>query len=597
MITRFAYILLTVSLTGSLFGGSVPLAYGASFDQFGSSVSDNLIVVGAPDDDDHGRDSGSVNVFNTDGTLDRNLTFIRHFGTHRGQRDSVELTARSELEAPSILTPLPEDEGSIPLATELELVPGEAVNLDAMIGDGPYGSGGTRSGDVDFYAIRNVRQKQLITVDIYTPIPDGLRAPTVRIYDSAGSEVGLTRTRRLHNDKDPKQFRDQFNAFIAPVADDYFVAVSGFGTYLEDRFDSSSGRLNLLNDEGAYNVTIGLEYSDNHDFIFFLRPGDVIGASTDNPLTLLSLADRTGTERQGSGQGIEGPDASPLPDGLATVAHVVDIPGPFRLRVQRLKSGDFTLRLKAALPPLRTAGRGAFQTIFLDFDGETGEWPLSPLSRYLPNWGLTAADEDRVIDAIVHFVKLTLVKDVRRFGRNPRFGIRLLNSRDHDDPWGQEHVSRVIVGGTRNELNTNVIAIADSLDTGNFDTTETAYVLLDTLSDTNPDVSSSLNNVPRDPSASIVDLIGVGVGQIVVHQAGHLLGNRHTNRRNDRLNIMDANTHGFFSFLGLGADGIFGTRDDVPVRFGRDEFEPTEGFTGVQDTRNTVAFGAPRGRR
>ena len=43
--------------------------------------------------------------------------------------------------------------------------------------------------------------------------------------------------------------------------------------------------------------------------------------------------------------------------------------------------------------------------------------------------------------------------------------------------------------------------------------------------------------------------------------------------------------------LGTGDDFVFGTADDVDVDFGPDVFVPGEGFTGVEDTLNSVAFG------
>ena len=57
--------------------------------------------------------------------------------------------------------------------------------------------------------------------------------------------------------------------------------------------------------------------------------------------------------------------------------------------------------------------------------------------------------------------------------------VNVLNSRDHADPFGQPDVSRLIVGGTIAESGIDTIGIAQSIDPGNFETEETALILLD----------------------------------------------------------------------------------------------------------------------
>ena len=62
--------------------------------------------------------------------------------------------------------PFAEDEGSIPLAGNTGLGPGAAVEASGTIGDGPFGSSGTGSGDFDFFRIGGVLAGQIITVDL-----------------------------------------------------------------------------------------------------------------------------------------------------------------------------------------------------------------------------------------------------------------------------------------------------------------------------------------------------------------------------------------------------------------------------------------------
>ena len=534
---------------------------------------------------------------------------LRRFGTGRRQQNTVQIEGEFVLPAPAPFTQAPEDEGAIPIASETGLTAGNAVVVSGVIGDGAFGLAGTGSGDFDFYAIRNVKEGDVINVDVDTALPFDPLDPAVAIYNSTGVLLAF-------NDDSGGTF-DSFVSFTAPANDDYYVSIGTFGNpILVDPFDSSTGTgVEMVffpeGNEGDYTVTMSLNYADEQWITFALNKGDVVGAAINGTAGTLSLEDWTGTERSGSATDSTfiTPE-SPLPSGIASISHVVDTPGTHTLKVRGMMSGSFTVDLVAALPPLATAARGNVQKIFIDFDGGTFDLAeslapgsptpilvtLSPLVDFLPDWGLTPADEDAVIDAIMAIVEESLVTDIANLGKNPNFRIELLNSRDHPDPWGEPNVSRVIVGGTIPELGIGTIGIAQSIDIGNFDTEETAFVLLDVLSGQFP-TTLDLNLFPRDPSASIIDIIGVGVGEVTAHEAGHYLGCWHTDQFNDIPNIMDQGGNLPFSILGIGPDGIFGTADDTNVMFVRDEFNPNESFTGIEDTRNTIAFGATTRRR
>ena len=537
-------------------------------------------------------------------------TNVSKFGTGPSQANTVQISGEFSVPPASAFIPNPEDEGAIPLASETGLTAGSAIVADGMIGDGSFGLAGTGSGDFDFYAIRDVSAGATIVVDVDTELPFDPLDPAVAVYNSAGQIIAF-------NDDSGGTF-DSFVSFAAPADGDYFVSIGTFGNpILNDPFDSSSGNgVEMVffpgGNEGAYSVLIGLEYFDEQLISFTPRKGDVVGAAIDTSAEL-ALIDHTGTLRQGSqrpSNSIFG-TGTPLPAGLAEVGHVVDTPGLFTLRVRGTASGPYTLDLASFVPELRTADRGEKQIVFLDFDGETVDlaeslaqgFPpgillttLSPLVDFLPSWGLTADDEDAVIDAIVARVTESLDTDLDWLGPNPKFEIEVLNSRDHDDPWGEPNVSRVIVGGTIPELfGINTIGIAQSIDVGNYDTDETAFVLLDVLSGQVPS-SANLNDTPRAPGVGIIDVIGVGVGEITAHEAGHYLGCWHTDQFNSVANIMDQGGNLNFSILGLGPDGIFGTDDDTNVQFVRDEFNPNEGFTGIEDNQSAIAFGATEGR-
>jgi hypothetical protein len=536
---------------------------------------------------------------------------VSKFGTGPSQANTVQIAGEFSLPPASVFVQDAEDEGSIPLASETGLTAGNAIVASGIIGDGAFGLAGTGSGDFDFYAIRDASAGATIVVDVDTELPFAPLDPAVAVYNAAGQIIAF-------NDDSGGTY-DSFVSVSVPADGDYFVSIGTFGNpVLNDPFDSSTGNgveqsFYPEGNEGTYSVLIGLDYFDEQLISFTPKKGDVVGAAINGTLAELELVDHTGTVRQGS----KGPSNSifdtgtPLPAGIAEVGHVVDTPGLFTLRVRGNANGLFTLDLASYVPELRTADRGEKQIIFLDFDGATVdlcesifscppppftfERTLSPLVDFLPNWGLTAADEDAVIDAIVARVIESLDTDLDWLGPNPKFEIEIRNSRDHADPWGEQNVSRVIVGGSRSQLLVNTIGIAQSIDVGNYDTEETAFVLLDLLSGELPS-SVNLNNIPRAPGVGIIDIIGVGVGEITAHEAGHYLGCWHTDQFNPIANIMDQGGNLNFSILGLGPDGIFGTADDTNVQFVRDEFNPNEGFTGIEDNQSAIAFGTTEGR-
>lgn len=247
------------------------------------------------------------------------------------------------------------------------------------------------------------------------------------------------------------------------------------------------------------------------------------------------------------------PEDSELPGGGdAVLAQVADLPGRYALGIE-IGGGDYEAVVRLLRPPLEREPDGATQTLFLDFDGEQvdtaifggpGPRTLSPLAAFLPGWGLGPQDEDAVIDAIVASVEENLSDDVRARGPNPDFALEVLNSRDDPDPFGQDDVSRVIVGGSVEEAGILTIGISESVDVGN----------------------------------------------IAAHQAGHF----HTDPFEPTPNLMDSEDD-LADAVGAGRDGLFGTADDVDVDLGEDLFAEDEGFTGVQDTLNTVAFGLTTG--
>jgi hypothetical protein len=548
-------------------------------------------------------DTYSVVVFGS-GAAPQANPFNSASGGGAGSEGAYNLTILTE--TPIVIASVEED-GSIPQAnaTGLTSGPGGKVFASGVIGDGLHGSAGTGTGDFDYYRVP-VLAGQLFTVDLDTASEFVGLDSVVGIFDSAGHLLAV-------NDDDFETF-DSRIALTVPVSDTYFVLIVGYGSEPTDAFDPATGT--GAGSEGAYTVTMEVAFGEVDYYSFDLAAGDIIGANVNGTASRLELFHPDGTLLMGSSGDptFAHPESSPLPGGgKAALSYVIDTPGRYALSVSR-GVGAYSLQLRDFRPVLEQQPVFSHQILFLDFNGANVNVPelfdiswfgfgnpdahLSPLSSFLPAWGLSAADENGVIDAIVARTVDTLsdsVSGVVGHGRNGDFTItgragdfqlEILNSRDHADPFGiYPNVSRVIVGGTNAELAGlyPVIGISQSVDIGNFDTADTAVALLDILS-----APYFLNPIPLGPGKTIVDLIGVMVGNVVAHEAGHFLGNWHVNFGTG--NIMNPGEIG-----NIGLDGTFGTADDIEHVFGRASYYASEGFTGTEDTLNTIAFGLSTG--
>ena len=410
---------------------------------------------------------------------------------------------------------------------------------------------------------------------------------------------------------------DSFLAYTAPFPGDYYVVVRGFGPnsdFQPDPFDPFSAT--APGSVGNYEITIGRDIFDAQDtFRLPLEAGDVLGVGLGGNVDRISLFDSAGQLLLEASQKVSSiyPDNSPLksiPGNNALLGWVIDTTDDYFVRIDQ-GAGNYEANFRVFRPPLEAAPDGDEQILFLDFDGEQVDgsiWGgnsnaiLSPLAAFLPRWGLDPVDDlDPVIDAIVDVVEENLSHDVRAMGHNGdfdasgiqgEFDITILNSRDHADPFGQPNVSRVIVGGTIEQLGIGTIGIAESIDVGNFNTEESAVVLLDLLSASsgNP---NSLNQYVLAVGTDIIDMVGIGVGNITAHEAGHFFGNWHTDQNNTQNNIMDqggnlANTIGL---RGL----VFGDGDERDVDFVDDVFVPNEGWVGTEHSLQVISFGLPTG--
>ena len=483
---------------------------------------------------------------------------------------------------------LAEDDGAIPLAREILLSPGNRVRLNAVIGDGPHGSEGYSTGDYDFYHIGTIDAGERVTAQIKTDPASTPRLNTkVGLYNASGALL-------FSNGDGIVGDPDSFLEVRIPLTGDYWVLVRGGDSdWPPDPFDSASGP--KAGSEGTYTLTLSLESQDIDYYSFDLEAGDIFSAGVDGEVRYLRLYDGGDTLRMGSylNWSILAPPSTPLYTGGNTnVAAVATAAGRYAIALSS-GAGDYRLHLSVLRSPLANTLRS--QILFVDFDGAqldashlggSAHAQLSSLRAMLEVYQLEGLEEE-IIDVVLATIRENLVDDLQT-ARNPMFHLELYNSRDHPEMWGNPNVSRIIVGGSQQELGLNTMAVADAIDVGNFALEETAVVLLDVLA--NPSDPASPSSVPYAPSVTLAQLIGTAIGTVAAHEAGHLFASFHTGRAGHPVDLMN---HGMDPtvLLGIGPDAIFGTADDEDIDLGAVSFSEWEPFSGVQDSRNAVAYG------
>ncbi len=102
-------------------------------------------------------------------------------------------------------------------------------------------------------------------------------------------------------------------------------------------------------------------------------------------------------------------------------------------------------------------------------------------------------------------------------------------------------------------------------------------MVLNVLGD--PAGDESLNSYHTGASNRI-GFVGQAVGNVVSDEAGHLLGNWHVDQFNDHANVMDQGATSRSLRRRPGRRRRHA--DDPDVDFGEDEFNPNEGFTGME---------------
>jgi hypothetical protein len=514
---------------------------------------------------------------------------VRGFGTVAGQNPKLRVLGDLAPQTVTISTipATPEDDGSLALAGETGIGKfRDGVRTTAVIGDGPHGKAGTGTNDFDFYKL-TAAAGEILTVETVTP-SGGTLDSFLQLYGADGTLLA-------YNDDSGVGF-DSKMTYVAPVGGVYYVLVAAYSGTPADVNDPASGDGGAS--EGPYTVTIAAA-EDDHDFYAVkLRKGDVLGASVKGSATYLTVYDTEPREVHGAkGQdySVVYPMSSPLPGGGNAVTDYVATKAGWHYIGVGDGSGSYDITIEAYRPTLEV--EKASQTIFLDFDGARvntgifggkGVVQLSPLSAFLAKWGIPRADEDAVIDAVVARFTENLKQDLIASGLNGRFKLKVLNSRDNPDTFGKANVSRVIIGGTVQESGVDTIGIAQSIDPGNFETQETALLLLDYLSEPAGEQYSINSYLTADSDR--IAFVGDVLGNSASHEAGHFFGSWHTDPLNAVFNEMDAGGNFELTF-GAGPDGVGGTADDIDIDFGDDAFSIPEGYAGTEDTLGRSVFG------
>ena len=476
---------------------------------------------------------------------------------------------------------------------------GEEIS-GAQIGDGPFGSS---TGDVDLYLIDVTSPSTYLTIAVNTPIGD--LDPVMALYDIDGHFIFKKDDSKLANGQSTA---DPISSVLLDKPGRYVLFVWGYIP------DVPALPLFSINDPGSgvgagstgpYQLEVYATQPDTDSYSVDLEAGDVLAvASPSAALWDVSIVDPNGVVRMHSRDDLsglyaeEGPLASPAELGPVengrTAAIVAPVGGTYTIAARG--QGPYSMFVQASKPGHARPGGARTQRIFVDFDGHTvnaqeeydhgnAVATLSPMSAVLTRWGLSATDEDAVIDGIMELLQRTMQDDLRQVPGMSGLSIELLNSRDHADPG--DSMNRLVIGGTVDELGIQTLGIASTVDIGNYRSNDVAVILLDLLSES-PDNPNSLNQYGLGIGISKTDLVAHGVGLIAAHEASHCFGMVHTDNANDVVNIIDEGGR-LTNSLGIGVDGVFGSLDDRTLRHRDDHFTPYGTIYGLQSTATALS--------
>lgn len=343
-----------------------------------------------------------------------------------------------------------------------------------------------------------------------------------------------------------------------------------------------SGSYSPLVDQNGFSRLNDLDY-----YQLTLRGGDILSARISGGTNLM-LYDGNDLYRNDGDllmfsqqdQGRLSYDSPLLFGGDANLSYVIPKTGTYYIATNG-SFGQYVMDLRVFRPTFESEEIGTSQILYLDFDGElllpneqpfftqNGPTYLEALSEFMPNFGFRDSDANAMIDLIIENVvdKFNQVGIHATNGWYPQsgnageYGIQVLNSRDHGDLWGLPNVMRVIVGGGDDDSGGGLYGLAEHVDVGNFVREDTAVVYVEPF-------TQSVPTVPRAPTVTDVQIASWSIGNVVAHEAGHLLGLWHTIATAQTLDII-ATTYpdDIATDSGDGRDGIVGTDDDQFPQF------------------------------
>ncbi|MGL5826621.1 MAG: PPC domain-containing protein, partial [Nocardioides sp.] len=404
---------------------------------------------------------------------------LRGFGTGDGSASVAKLRGTlSPAKIPDAeLTTIPpstEDDGTFAKARDTG-IPGQrkGIKTRGTIGDGPddpfFGN------DQDTYRL-NLTAGEILRIRMTATSGD--LEPYLQVFDTSGF---FSVADSYSGDGRPVP-TESLVTFAAPTTGPYYVQVTG-ELPIDDPFGDPT--------TGTYELTVQAGQDDVDTWTVDLQAGDVLSAILDTP-GVLSVSGPTGAEtiRSQFDLSFLYPLESPLrgAGGKPSASYVAPRAGRYFVDY-RGGDGSYEGRLDVFRPG---SGRAATQTIFLDTDGariNTRIWrdgngviTVPPLSAYLDDWGLAKSQERPLVDAIKANLRENLQRDLAATGLTDAVKIKIVSSLDTPDLTGRTGVTRMILGGDPEDTGLGPVGVAESIDPGNFDRTETGLVQLGVLS-------------------------------------------------------------------------------------------------------------------